>query len=156
MFENTQFVTARRICTIAENNSVKKRHLKRLKENLRTYGYPEKLLKLEYKKTLQIPQKELDRPIVIENSNNLTFINTFNPNNLKIFDLVKSGANTLAENNVNGCKSMKLIYANRQTSESKRLLTNSLFTNWYIKMLRRQVPMLPTTFTWKFLNFLKH
>ena len=87
------------------------------------------MLKLEYKKTLQIPQKELDRPIVIENSNNLTFINTFNPNNLKIFDLVKSDANTLAENNVNGCKSMKLIYANRQTSESKRLLTDSLFTN---------------------------
>ena len=45
------------------------------------------------------------------------------------FDLVKSGRNTLVENNVNGFKNIKLIHAKRQPPNLKRNLTNSLFTN---------------------------
>ena len=44
------FVMARRICTIAENNSLKNMHLRELKKNFRLYSYLKKLLKLEYKK----------------------------------------------------------------------------------------------------------
>ena len=64
-----------------------------------------------------------------KNNNNLTFISTFNPNNLKIFDLVKSGLNMLVENNVNGFKNIRLIHAKRQPPNLKGILTNFLFTN---------------------------
>ena len=53
---------------------------------------------------------ELRQPKTIENNNNLTVTSTFNPNNRKIFDLVKSGVNTLFENNVNGFKNTRLIH----------------------------------------------
>ena len=48
--KNIPFVMARPICTRVENNSLKEKHLRELKENVRTYGFPKKLLKLEYKK----------------------------------------------------------------------------------------------------------
>ena len=53
---------------------------------------------------------ELLQHKTIENNNNLTFITTFNSNNPKIFDLVKSGVNTLVENNNNGFKNIRLIH----------------------------------------------
>ena len=46
-----------------------------------------------------------------------------------MFDLVKSGVNTLVENNVNGFKNIRLIHAKRQPPNLKIILTNSLFTN---------------------------
>ena len=54
---------ARQICTIVENNSQKQTSME-LKENIRTYDYPEKMLKLEYKKD-QILQKEICQPKTI-------------------------------------------------------------------------------------------
>ena len=76
-------------------------------------------------------QAELRQPKTIESNNNLTFINAFNPNNSKLFDLVKSGVNKLIENSVNGFKNISLIYAKRKPPNLKRILTtsNSLFTN---------------------------
>ena len=37
--KNVPFVMVRSMCTIVENNSVKNKYLKELKENFRTYGY---------------------------------------------------------------------------------------------------------------------
>ena len=65
---------AKWICTAVENNYLKNRHLKELKENVRTYGYPEKTNDFELQRDLTIPQKELSQPKANEN-NNLTFIN---------------------------------------------------------------------------------
>ena len=79
--------------------------------------------------TLKIPQTELSQPKIAENNNNLTLIRTFSPKNPKIFDLVKSGVNTLIENNVNDFKSIRLVYAKRHPPNLKRILANSLFTN---------------------------
>ena len=75
-----------------------------LMENLTAYGYPEKVAEIGIQKAWKIPQTELRQPKTIENNNNLTFLSTFNPINPQIFDLVKSGVNTLVENNVNGFK----------------------------------------------------
>ena len=101
----------------------------RSKENCRTYGYPKKFAEIGTQKALKIPPTELRHPKEIENNNNIILISTFNPNNSKIFDLVKSGVNTLVENNVNGFKNIRLIHAKRQSPKLKRILTNSLFTN---------------------------
>ena len=109
--KNIPFVMARPICTRVENNSLKEKHLRELKENVRTYGFPKKIVKIGIQKASKIPQMELRQPRTIENNNNLTVTSTFNPNNRKIFDLVKSGVNTLFENNVNGFKNTRLIHA---------------------------------------------
>ena len=100
---------ARRICTIVENNSLKSKHLRELKENFRTYGY-------------------LRQPKTIEN-NNLTFISTFNPNNPKICDLVKSDVNTLVENNVNDFKNVRLNSCKTTASKSKTNFNKFLIYN---------------------------
>ena len=44
--KNIPFVMARRICTIVENNSLKKKHLRELKKSFRTYGYPGKVVEI--------------------------------------------------------------------------------------------------------------
>ena len=108
--KNIPFVMARRICSIVENNSLKNKHRRDLKENFRTYSYPKKVVEIGIQKALKIRQTELHQPKKIGSNNKKTFISTFNPNNPKIFDLVKSGANTLVENNVNGFKN-RLIHA---------------------------------------------
>ena len=100
---------ARHICTIVENNPLKSKHLRDLKENFRTYGYPEKVVEIGIQRAFL--KTELRQPKKIENNNNLTFISTFNPNNSKIFDLVKSGVNAIVENNVNGFENIRLIHA---------------------------------------------
>ena len=84
------------ICSTVENNSVKNKHLRELKENFRTYDYLEKNVEIEIQKALKIPQTELCQPKTIENSNNLTFISSFNPNNPKIFNSVKYSANYIS------------------------------------------------------------
>ena len=43
--------------------------------------------------------------------------------------MIKSGVNTLVENNVIGFKKIRLIHTKRQPPNLKRNLTNSLFTN---------------------------
>ena len=103
--KNIPFVMARRICAILEN-----RNLRQLKKKFKVYIYPEKVVEIGKRKPIKIPQKELRQPKTIGNNNNLTFISIFNPNNPKIFDLVKSGVNTLVGNNVNGFKNIKLIH----------------------------------------------
>ena len=127
--KNIPFAMARRICTIVGNISLKKKHLTELKENNRTYGYPKIVVEIGIQKALKIPQSKLCQYKTIGNNNNLTFISTFNSNNPKIFDLVKSGVNTLVENNVNGFKKIKLIHAKRQPPNLKRIIRNSLFTD---------------------------
>ena len=57
--KNIPFVMARRICTIVENNSLKNKHLRELKKNFRTYGYPGKVVEIRIQKALKNPQTEL-------------------------------------------------------------------------------------------------
>ena len=92
-------------------------------------------MEIRIKKHKKTPCTALCELKIIKN-NNLNFISTFNPGNPKKFNLRKFGANTLVENKV---KSIKLIHAKQQPSYhsckttttfiSKKVLTNSLFTN---------------------------
>ena len=81
--KNTPFVMARRICTIVENNSLKNKHLRGLKESFRTYSYSEKKFEFSIQRALKILQTELSQPETIENNNDFTFTSTFNSNNPK-------------------------------------------------------------------------
>ena len=127
--KNIPFVMAKRFCAIEENNSFKKnKHLRELKENFRIYGYPEKVVEIGIQKASKIYQTELRQAKTIEN-NNLTFISIFNPNNPKIFGLLKSGVNTLVKNNVNGFKNIKLIHPKLHPLNLKRTFTITSFIN---------------------------
>ena len=55
---NVPFCLARRICTVAENNDDKLKHLKNSKSNLSKNHYPDSLIKQGLQKTLSIPQKD--------------------------------------------------------------------------------------------------
>ena len=59
---NIPFCLARRICTIAENNTEKLKNLENLKSNLSKYHYPNSLIKQGFQKVLSIPQKDLRKP----------------------------------------------------------------------------------------------
>ena len=118
------------------------KHLRELNEIFRTCDYPKKIVEIGIQKVLKIPQMELRQPKPIENNSNLTFISTFNPNNPKIFDLVKSGVNTLVENNVNGFKNIRLIHAKRQPPNLKRIFTNSLFANKTAGVFKCEMPII--------------
>ena len=50
---------ARLICTIVESNSLKYKHLREIKDNFGTYGYPENVVEIGIEKALKIPQTEL-------------------------------------------------------------------------------------------------
>ena len=94
------------------------KHLRELKENFRTYGYPKKVVEIRIQKTLKIPQTKLRQAKAIKITT--VIIRTFNPNNSKIFDFVKSGVNALVENNVNGFKNIRLIHTKRQPPNLKK------------------------------------
>ena len=59
---NIPFCLARRICTIAENNTEKLKNLENLKSNLSKYHYQISLIKQGFQKALSIPKKDLKNP----------------------------------------------------------------------------------------------
>ena len=78
--KNIPFSLARRICMIAEKDSLKEIKLKELETILLDQQYPEKALK--------IPQNELRNVKEQEKKKILPFISTFNPNNPKALPII--------------------------------------------------------------------
>ena len=56
--------------------------------NLRKYQYPKQLTEFGINKALIMPLKELRTPQTILNDNSLSFITTYNPNNLNIYEII--------------------------------------------------------------------
>ena len=125
---NIPFSMARRICTIVENASAKLEHLKKLKENLKKYHYPEKIVENGITKALGIPQEELRKAKEPTKENVLAFVSTYNPNNPKAFTMIKNAVQTLKENNVVGFRDINVIHGRRQPPNLKRILTTAEFS----------------------------
>ena len=53
--------------------------------------------KIGTEKPFKILQTKLNQPKIIVDNDNFFFISTFNPNNPKVFDVVKSGGNTIVK-----------------------------------------------------------
>ena len=71
---------ARRILAIGVNNAVKSKHLRQLKENFRTYGYPEKIVEIGIQKALKISQPTpLCQPKTIEKKQQFSLHLYFQP-----------------------------------------------------------------------------
>ena len=118
---NIQFCLARRICTIAENNTEKLKNLENLKSNLSKYNYQNSLIK----KALSIPQKDLRKPKKPSNENILPFITTFNPNNPNIYSTIKSLVICLKNSSVSAFHNINLIQSKRQPPNLKKRLTRA-------------------------------
>ena len=124
---NIPFSMARRICTIVENNELKKEHLNNLEENLKKYQYPTKVIEAGIARALSIPQIELRQPKEHNSQDVLAFVTTYNPNNPKVFSNIQNTVKTLKNNRVKGFENVKLIHGRRQAPNLKRLLTSSEF-----------------------------
>ena len=87
--KNIPFSLARRICMIAERNSLKEIKLKELETLQLEQHYPERIIKAGKNKALKIPQNKLRNIKEQEKKKILPFIPTFNPNNAKALPIIK-------------------------------------------------------------------
>ena len=93
--KNIPFYLTRRICVIAEKDSLKEIKLKELETILLEQHYPERIIKVNINKALKIPQSELRNIKKQEEKKILPFISTFNPNNPKALPIIKQTVENL-------------------------------------------------------------
>ena len=126
---NIPFTLARRICTIVENSDRKTTLLNKLRENLSAQLYPLDLINKGISKAVNIPQSELRKPKQSKKDENIVpFISTYNPNNPKIFNNIKTAFETLKTNKIPGFANLQLIKSLRQAPNLKRMLTSAAFS----------------------------
>ena len=128
---NILFTSARRICVIVENNSIRQKHLEELKNTLYRHEYPMKSIEAGIKKALSIPQEQLRQKSTQTTEHILPFISTHNPNNAQLFNIIKSSVDHLKANKVPGFnKELNVIQSRRQAPNLKKILTKAEFTSW--------------------------
>ena len=125
--KNIQFSLARRICMIAEKDSLKEIKLKELETILLEQHYPERVIKAGINKALKIPQNELRNVKEQEKKKILPFISTFNPNHPKVLPIIKQTLGNLktSDRMRNALKKVKFINCKRQAPNSGRILCKS-------------------------------
>ena len=123
--KNIPFTLARRICTIVENNEVRKKRLDELQKLLYSQEYPQNLVQETIRKVTSIPIENLRASKTKTDSNNLAFVTTFNPNNKSVFPLIQTAFKSvqLSYETKECFKDIKLIKSQRQPSNLKKLLT---------------------------------
>ena len=95
--KNIPFTLARRICTIVENNEVRKKRLDELQKVLYSQEYPQNLVQEAIRKVTSIPIENLRASKAKTDSNNLAFVTTFNPNNKNVFPLIQTAFKSLQQ-----------------------------------------------------------
>ena len=128
--ENIPFSLARRICMIAEKDSLKEIKLKELQILLLEQQYPERIIKAGIKKALKIPQNELRNVKEQGKKKILPFISIFNPNNAKALPIIKQTLENIKTSHRmrNALKKVKLINCKRQAPNLGRILCKSSFS----------------------------
>ena len=125
--KNIPFSLARRICMIAEKDSLKEIKLKELETLLLEQHYPERITKAGISKALKIPQNELRNVKEQEKKKILPFISTFKPNNPKALPISKQTLENLktSDRMGNALKKVKSIDCQRQAPNLGRILCKS-------------------------------
>ena len=129
--KNIPFSLARRICAIAEKDSIKEIKLKELKILLLEQHYPERIIKAGINKSLKILQNELKNVKEQEKKKILHFISTFNPNNPEALPIIKQTLENLKtlDRTRNALKKVKFINCKRQAPPNlERILCKSSFS----------------------------
>ena len=124
------FTLAKRICTIVENREVRQKRLDELQKVLYSQEYPQNLIREAVRKAASIPIENLRVSKAKNDSNNLAFLTTFNPNNKNVFPLIQTVFKSLQQSNeTKECfKDIKLIKSQRQPSSLKKLLSRAIYS----------------------------
>ena len=86
--KNIPFTLAIRICTIVERERVKQIRLKELAVILKNLKYPTNLIISSFKRARAIPQSQLRQEKEKENNDVIAFVNTHNPNNCNVTNII--------------------------------------------------------------------
>ena len=91
------FTLARRTCTIAENDKVRKKRLGELQKTLYLQEYPQNLIQEVIRKVASIPIENLRASKAKTDNNNLAFVTFFNPNKKNFFPLIQTAFKSLQQ-----------------------------------------------------------
>ena len=80
---------ARSICTIAENENVKEKRFKGLKQTFLEQKHPKLLIEASILKAKEKPLEILGQPKTAKNEDIIRFTITFNPNDPNVFPVIK-------------------------------------------------------------------
>ena len=86
---NIPFSLARRICTIVENENVKEKRFKGLKQTFLEQKHPKLLIEASILKAKEKPLEILGQPKTAKNEDIIRFTITFNPNDPNVFPVIK-------------------------------------------------------------------
>ena len=102
-----------------------------LQKILYSQKYPQNLIQEAIRKVAGIPTENLRALKAKTDSNNLTFVLTFNPNNKNVFPLIQTAFKSLQQSyETKECfKDIKLIKSQRQPSSLKKLSTPAIYSN---------------------------
>lgn len=130
---NIPFNLARRICTIVSEYQTRTTRLKSLKQDLEKRGYPVNIIDNGIKKALEIDRTNiLLKPKQKQNDTDiLTFVNTFNPRNINFFSVIRNNIEFLnsSEKMNNVLHRKKIINSRRQPNSLKQMLVKSRYTS---------------------------
>ena len=102
-----------------------------LQKILYSQKYPQNLIQEAIRKVAGIPTENLRALKAKTDSNNLTFVLTFNPNNKNVFPLIQTAFKSLQQSFETKAyfKDIKLIKSIRQPSSFKKRLTRAIYSN---------------------------
>lgn len=127
--ENIPYNLARRICTIITQPVLRQRRLNELTANLRRRGYPNRLIQNGIDKAKSLSIETLRTPQDKPDVDVCTFVNTHNPNNLNMWNIIQNTMGILKTDA--RCRKMinstTLINSRRQPPNLKKLLTKAKF-----------------------------
>ena len=124
---NIPFLIARRICTIAENSEVRKKHLDELQKVSYSQEYLQNLSQEATRKAASTPIENLRASEAKTDSNNLAFIT----NNKNVFPLIQTFKSLQQLNETKECfKDIKLIKSQRQPSSLNHQPVNHLVSTY--------------------------
>ena len=91
------FTLARRICTIAENKEIRKKRLDELQKIFCSQEYSQDLIQEAIRKATSISTENLMTSKAKTDSNNLTFVTTFNPIDKNVFPIIPTAFKSLQQ-----------------------------------------------------------
>ena len=81
---------------------------------------------------MSIPLQELCTRKAISNDNAQTFITTYNPNNLNVYEMIDKPVECLKRNKVGGFENLRVIKSKRQAPNLRKVLTKAKFSQKYV------------------------
>ena len=128
---NVPFTLARRICTIVIDNKLRHKRLEELKQFLLDRSYPRQVIDIGINKARGMDIKDLRSPKPKNDTENLSFITTHNPNHPNLFKVVQNIPKHVRKSSrmVRAMKNVRTINCKCQSPNLKKILTRAAFND---------------------------